>query len=545
MSVGSRALESLLAGDGSRASDDLELALRHELDPGQRARLLAVAGFVALVESRFADAVEKVDAALELTRDDVDPGATAVAATAAAFVHCYATVAVPGLDPAESVARVTSLRDCILALSGDDAVVAGYLAIESAMAAGQLRLAQEFGESYRDRSVEGETGAVGLVALARSYAFQGMLAPAEHVTQAAASRATGAPARSLATATLAYLAAQAGQRDETERLTALVESDTNRATMYTVGAHVLCAYALSAVESVGRAASMILWAGGNVSLSRLQVVDRAYGYELLTADAIERGDLASARAWGRRAMPLGGNDMALAAVARTLSRLDAAIGRADTAAEHAAVAAARALVAGGRLDAARSAVLLAHAHAVAGSTDRAVSELRTVALEAQNLGAVSVRDWSARELSRLGQHLPSHADAWSSLSDREQQVALLAAEGFSNRAIGQALFLSERTVQGYLSRALATLGLSSRAALPASLGRSPGSGSLPELTARQAEVATLVAAGHSNRTISSRLSISEKTVEKHIVAIFARLRVTSRTGIANHVLSHRPEVQPA
>ncbi len=543
MSHAARALELLLAGEGTAARFSLDRAREANPDRAERARLLAVASFVHLVEGRFIDAVETVDAALELVRGDAD--LAAVPATAAAFVHCYATLAVTGLDPAESVARVIALRDRILGLEGDDATIAGYLAIEAAMAAGQLRAAQEFGESYRTRSVPGQTGVVGLIALARSYAFQGMLDPAHAAATVAADLARGVPTRSLANATLAYLAAQSEERAETERLTALVEAEGDRATMYTVGAHVLCAYALSAVENVGRAATMILWAGGSPSLSRLQVVDRAYGYELLTADAIERGDLTAARSWGRRAMPLGGNDMAVAAVARTLSRLDAAIGRADTAAEHAAVAAARALVAGGRLDAARSAVLLASAHAAAGSTDRAVSELRTVALEAQNLGAVAVRNWSARELSRLGRHLPSHDDAWSSLSEREQQVALLAAEGFSNRAIGHALFLSERTVQGYLSRALAALGVGSRAALPASLGRSPGVGTLTELTARQEQVAILVAAGYSNRTISSRLSISEKTVEKHIVAIFARLHVTSRTGIANHVLSHRPETRPA
>ena len=40
--------------------------------------------------------------------------------------------------------------------------------------------------------------------------------------------------------------------------------------------------------------------------------------------------------------------------------------------------------------------------------------------------------------------------------------------------------------------------------------------------------------------ISERLGISDKTVEKHIQAIFARWHVSSRTGIANRVLSPLP-----
>ena len=52
------------------------------------------------------------------------------------------------------------------------------------------------------------------------------------------------------------------------------------------------------------------------------------------------------------------------------------------------------------------------------------------------------------------------------------------------------------------------------------------------LTARQSEVAALVAEGLTNRQIGRRLGISEKTVELHVSAVLARLGVPSRAGVA-------------
>jgi predicted ATPase/DNA-binding CsgD family transcriptional regulator len=52
------------------------------------------------------------------------------------------------------------------------------------------------------------------------------------------------------------------------------------------------------------------------------------------------------------------------------------------------------------------------------------------------------------------------------------------------------------------------------------------------LTARQREVAALVAAGHTNRQIGRDLGISEKTAEIHVHNVMARLGVPSRAGVA-------------
>lgn len=54
----------------------------------------------------------------------------------------------------------------------------------------------------------------------------------------------------------------------------------------------------------------------------------------------------------------------------------------------------------------------------------------------------------------------------------------------------------------------------------------------PPLTAREAEVAELVAAGLRNAQIAATLSISERTVEVHVSNCFARLGISSCTSLA-------------
>jgi DNA-binding CsgD family transcriptional regulator len=52
------------------------------------------------------------------------------------------------------------------------------------------------------------------------------------------------------------------------------------------------------------------------------------------------------------------------------------------------------------------------------------------------------------------------------------------------------------------------------------------------LTAREREVAALVALGHSNRAIAGALVISERTAEHHVANIMAKLGFSSRAQIA-------------
>lgn len=59
------------------------------------------------------------------------------------------------------------------------------------------------------------------------------------------------------------------------------------------------------------------------------------------------------------------------------------------------------------------------------------------------------------------------------------------------------------------------------------------------LTPRELEVLRLVAAGSTNKAIAAQLSLSAKTVERHLSNIFTKLDVPSRAAATAHALRHR------
>jgi DNA-binding CsgD family transcriptional regulator len=59
------------------------------------------------------------------------------------------------------------------------------------------------------------------------------------------------------------------------------------------------------------------------------------------------------------------------------------------------------------------------------------------------------------------------------------------------------------------------------------------------LTARELQVLRLVAAGKTNRAIATTLSLSEKTVERHVSNICTKLDVPSRTAATSYAYEHR------
>jgi DNA-binding NarL/FixJ family response regulator len=59
-----------------------------------------------------------------------------------------------------------------------------------------------------------------------------------------------------------------------------------------------------------------------------------------------------------------------------------------------------------------------------------------------------------------------------------------------------------------------------------------------ELTERELEVLRLVAAGETNKTIATRLVLSERTVDRHVSNIFAKLGVSSRAAATAHAYEH-------
>jgi DNA-binding NarL/FixJ family response regulator len=57
-----------------------------------------------------------------------------------------------------------------------------------------------------------------------------------------------------------------------------------------------------------------------------------------------------------------------------------------------------------------------------------------------------------------------------------------------------------------------------------------------ELSRREGDIVRLIAAGLSNREISRRLGLSDKTVKNHISHIFAKLSVTARTQVVVYAI---------
>ena len=55
------------------------------------------------------------------------------------------------------------------------------------------------------------------------------------------------------------------------------------------------------------------------------------------------------------------------------------------------------------------------------------------------------------------------------------------------------------------------------------------------LSARELEVARLVADGRSNREIAAQLHLSEKTIESHLARAFGKLGVRRRAALASRI----------
>ena len=147
-------------------------------------------------------------------------------------------------------------------------------------------------------------------------------------------------------------------------------------------------------------------------------------------------------------------------------------GEAAEAARLALEASAAAEHTGARADALDALVLAGRALAAAGDTSGANEALQRVVAEAGRAGAVRLHDAAARELRRIG-----------------------------SRPSGRARRAARRT-QG------------------------------TTLSAREQEIARLVASGRSNKEVAATLYLSEKTVENALTRIYAKLGVRSRVELS-------------
>ncbi len=131
---------------------------------------------------------------------------------------------------------------------------------------------------------------------------------------------------------------------------------------------------------------------------------------------------------------------------------------------------------GARLEISRADLLAGRALAVS-DPGAAVVRLERAAEAAAAGGAHGIRNAAVRELRRLGRRhgrggpRAAGQQGLTRLSGREREVAVLVAEGCTNREIADRLYLSEKTVESHLSRAFSKLDVRSRAALAGLVAR--------------------------------------------------------------------------
>jgi DNA-binding NarL/FixJ family response regulator len=513
----------------------------------ERAILLAFRGLCQIVGCDYVDATRTTLEAAVLAEtasgplaDDARYYAGAVRLVAAAMIDPEST----GIElrlPLPALSDIHAYTAGI-ALDRRERLLLAYPAFEASMSSGNFggvtELINRFLPFVPNDSADSQVARPLIMNhLARSAAFSGDLAALS--TQAAAVLALpGVDAHPqmvmLTEALLCYAAGQRADRREVERLARRVlDAAHGRKNYIAVGSCLLVTWSFSAIGQVQRAAALLVTASGGPDLHRIKLWDRAFGYELLVTAALRRGDIPAALRWAALCEPLASVPVAAAAVGRTLSRVAVATGDHEDAADHAIASARLDALSGAKIDALRAGVLYATALASSGQRELAIQNLTEIAAEADELGATSVRKLAAKEWRQLVRRDAPAEGGFSSLSDREREIAVLVAEGHTNRSIGSTLFLSERTVQTHLSRILSVLGLPSRTAIPAALGIGSSTTEAPALTERQEQIARLVAKGHSNAAIAAELGISVKTVENHLAGIFSRWQVSSRTAVAN------------
>ncbi|ACZ32277.1 transcriptional regulator, LuxR family [Xylanimonas cellulosilytica DSM 15894] len=120
---------------------------------------------------------------------------------------------------------------------------------------------------------------------------------------------------------------------------------------------------------------------------------------------------------------------------------------------------------GYRYEEARSRFRWAQALHAADDVEAATREAVTALAEADVMGAAplagAVREWARRARVALP-GTPRRHESVASLTDREEEVLTLVAEGLSNRQIGERLYISTKTVSVHVSNVLAKLGVSGR-----------------------------------------------------------------------------------
>lgn len=159
-----------------------------------------------------------------------------------------------------------------------------------------------------------------------------------------------------------------------------------------------------------------------------------------------------------------------------------------------------------------------------GGVHASLVELAIVALDTRRVG-------QAVHLLSMAQAYPGHPDSQPA---HDRALAAAAAQ-LPEPQFSDSWRAGQLPSWDEAMSAIASLAGASHVSSPVmNTGQAGGSG----LTPREREVLRLVAEGRSNRSIGEALSISDRTVENHVMHLLAKLDVESRTAAATYAVRH-------
>ncbi len=123
------------------------------------------------------------------------------------------------------------------------------------------------------------------------------------------------------------------------------------------------------------------------------------------------------------------------------------------------------------VEAARSRLVLGELLRRGGRRIAAREQLRAALDVFERTGCRPWANQTRRELTASGERRRRRQDMGDELTPQERQIALLVAEGRTNREVATLVFLSPKTIEAHLSRVYRKLGITSRADLAARLQR--------------------------------------------------------------------------